>query len=53
MESASKFMVTNNNKKYIFFSLRHSVPDPDPPDPRVFWPPRSGSFYHHAKIKKS
>ncbi len=36
-----------------------SVPDPDPPDPRVFWPPGSGStsqrygsgsFYHHAKI---
>jgi hypothetical protein len=32
---------------------------PDPPDPRVFWPPGcgstsqrygSGSFYHHAKI---
>jgi hypothetical protein len=36
-----------------------SVPDPDPPDPRVFWPPGSGStsqrygsgsFYHHAKL---
>jgi hypothetical protein len=29
-----------------------SVPDPnpDPPDPHVFWPPGSGSFYHHAKI---
>ncbi len=28
-----------------------SVPDPNP-DPRVFWPPGSGSgsFYHHAKI---
>jgi hypothetical protein len=23
MESASKFKVTNNNKKYIFLSLRH------------------------------
>ncbi len=31
-----------------------SVPDanpyPDPPDPRVFWPPGFGSFDHHAKI---
>jgi hypothetical protein len=27
-----------------------SVPDPDPPDPHVFGPPGSGSFYHHAKI---
>jgi hypothetical protein len=41
--------------------------DPDPPDPRVFWPPGSGStsqrygsgsgsgsgsFYHHAKITR-
>jgi hypothetical protein len=26
-----------------------SVPDPDPPDPHVFGPPGSGSFYHHAK----
>jgi hypothetical protein len=34
-------------------------PDPDPPDPRVFWPPGSGStsqrygsgsLYHLAKI---
>jgi hypothetical protein len=36
--------------------LNGSVPDPnpDPSDPRVFWPPGSGSgsgsFYHHAKI---
>jgi hypothetical protein len=42
--------------------IRDSVPDPNP-DPRVFWPPGSGStsqrygsgsgsgsFYHHAKI---
>jgi hypothetical protein len=27
-----------------------SVPDPDLPDPHVFGPPRSGSFYHYAKI---
>ncbi len=25
-------------------------PDPDPPDPHVFGPPVSGSFYHHAKL---
>ncbi len=25
-------------------------PDPDPPDPHVFGPPGSGSFYHNAKI---
>ena len=48
-------------------SVAGSVPDPNPdtPDPRVFWPPvsgsnsqrygsgsgsGSGSFYHHAKI---
>jgi len=41
--------------------VRSGVPDPDPRDPRVFWPPGSGStsqrygsgsgsFYHHAKI---
>jgi hypothetical protein len=40
---------------YIFeISVKSSVanPDPDPPDPRVFGPPGSGSgsFYHHAKI---
>jgi hypothetical protein len=48
-----------------FFVLKNSVPDPDPPDPHVFGPPRSGSgstsqrygsgsgsgsFYHRAKI---
>jgi hypothetical protein len=28
-----------------------SVLDPNPEqDPRVFWPPGSGSFYHHAKV---
>jgi hypothetical protein len=27
-----------------------SVADPDPPEPHVFGPPGSGSFYHHAKI---
>jgi ankyrin repeat-rich membrane spanning protein len=34
--------------------LQASVPDPnpDPPDPHVFWPPGSRSFYHHAKIKR-
>jgi hypothetical protein len=25
-------------------------PDPYPPDPYVFGPPGSGSFYNHAKI---
>jgi hypothetical protein len=34
--------------------IRGSVPDPnsdpDPPDPHVFGPPGSGSFYHLAKI---
>jgi hypothetical protein len=25
-------------------------PDPDSPDTRVFGPPGSGSFYHHAKL---
>jgi hypothetical protein len=30
-----------------------SVADPDPPDPRVFGPPGSGSFYHRAKIVRS
>ena len=25
------------------------VADPDPPDPHVFGPPGSGSFYYHAK----
>jgi hypothetical protein len=55
----------------IYLSLGHhkdrtrqcSDPDPDPPDPRVFWPSGStgqrygsgsgsgsGSFYHHANI---
>ncbi len=32
------------------FSIR--VPDPDPPDPHVFRPPGSGSFYHQAKIAR-
>ncbi len=31
----------------MIFMLRNSVtdpdPNPDPPDPRVFWPPGSGS----------
>ncbi len=34
---------------------KSSVADPDPPDPRVFGPPGSGSgsFYHHAKIVRT
>jgi hypothetical protein len=32
-------------------SVQASVTDPNP-DPRVFWPPGSGSFYHHAKIMR-
>jgi hypothetical protein len=43
------------------YTVNYSVPDPNPPDPHVFWPPGSGSasqrygsgsFYHHAKIVK-
>jgi hypothetical protein len=45
----------------VFGSVLDPDPNPDPPDPRVFWPPGSGStsqrngsgsgsFYHHAKI---
>jgi hypothetical protein len=26
--------------------VKTSVADPDPPDPNVFGPPGSGSFYH-------
>jgi hypothetical protein len=35
---------------YVYFSV--ADPDPNPPDPRVFGPPGSGSgsFYYHAKI---
>ncbi len=57
-----------NNKwvcltEFILIMMLTSVADPDPPDPRVFGPPGSGSgstsqrygsgsgsFYHHAKI---
>jgi hypothetical protein len=31
-------------------SVTDPDPNPDPPDPHVFGPPGSGSFYHHAKI---
>ncbi len=43
----------------FMLTIKVSVADPDPPDPRVFGPPGStsqrygsgsGSFYHHAKI---
>jgi hypothetical protein len=42
----------------LYFYLETSVadpdPNPDPPDPHVFGPPGSGSFYHHAKsIRKT
>ncbi len=57
----------SSSTKAVKPSSAGSVPDPnpDPPDPRVFWPPGSGStsqryesgsgsgsgsFYHHAKI---
>jgi hypothetical protein len=33
----------------ITLALVTSVPDPDPPDPDVFGPPGTGSFYHKAK----
>ncbi len=34
-----------------FDATQCSVADPDSnPDPHVFGPPGSGSFYHHAKI---
>ncbi len=34
------------------YTVHISVPDPnpDPPDPNVFGPPGSGSFYQQAKI---
>ncbi len=32
------------------YKQKSSVADPDPPDPHVFGPPGSGSFYHQAKI---
>ncbi len=46
---------------FLFFFVFFSVADPDPPDPHVFGPPKSGStsqrygsgsgsFYHHTKI---
>jgi hypothetical protein len=42
----------NNSAKcvIVFASVADPDPNPDPPDPHVFWPPGSGSFYHHAKI---
>jgi hypothetical protein len=42
--TGSIFDVLHNKKE------KSSVPDPDPPDPHVFGPPGSGSFYHNAKI---
>ncbi len=50
-------------KKLLYNSVPDPDPNPDPPDPRVFWPPGSGStsqrygsgsgsFYHHAKITR-
>jgi hypothetical protein len=38
--------------KVLSSSVLDPNPDPDPLNPRVFWPPGSGSesFYHHAKI---
>jgi hypothetical protein len=34
----------------ILSPYTYNDPDPDPPDPHVFGPLGSGSFYHHAKI---
>jgi hypothetical protein len=34
----------------LFFTLKSSVADPDP---HVFGPSGSGSFYHHAKTEKN
>ncbi len=35
--------------KTVKFSVADPNPDPDPPDPHVFGPPGSGSFYYQAK----
>ncbi len=35
---------------YLRSSVPDPSPDPDPPDPHVFGPPGSGSFYPQAKI---
>jgi hypothetical protein len=60
---AGKYLQGKNGEIYVISSVPD--PNPDPPDPRVFWPPGSGStsqrygsgsdsgsgsFYHHAKI---
>jgi hypothetical protein len=34
-------------------TVNTSVLDPEPPDPHVFGPPGSGSFYHQAKTLKN
>ncbi len=38
-------------RKFVIRNFKISVADPDP-NPHVFGPPGSGSFYHHAKIEK-
>jgi hypothetical protein len=40
----------NETASSSIYCLIISVADPDPPDPHVFGPRGSGSFYHHAKI---
>ena len=38
----------------LFYTVVGSIadPNPDPPDPHVFGPPGSGSFYQQGKISK-
>jgi hypothetical protein len=37
-------------KNVPFRQFADPDPNPDPPDPQVFGPLGSGSFYHHAKL---
>jgi len=39
----------NGVKVEIFSKNGAKVTDPEPPDPHVFGPPGSGSFYNQAK----
>ncbi len=65
MKRTTTMLITGWKRTVKILSVNCSVPYPDPPDPRVFWPPGSGStsqrygsgsgsgsgsFYHHAKI---
>jgi hypothetical protein len=45
---ADPYPLAGISKQKIIIKI--SVADPDRPDPHVFVPPGSGSFYYHAKI---